>query len=134
MLSFDCFVMCKNISRENKADTKYEYMYTYKYPEEEAPKGGIACFAKTLKKEKFGYNLDVTIIGTNNSNPYFDVSLSSGDESLTRIISIFIYVCCKIESIHLSKVSSTLYIGTITDTNSFTSTNSLNMFFFLEIN
>lgn len=83
MLSFDCFVMCKNISRENKADTKYEYMYTYKYPEEEPPKGGIACFAKTLKKEKFGYNLDVTIIGTNNSNPYFDVSLSSGENTIT---------------------------------------------------
>lgn len=78
MLGVDCYVLCKNISVENKADTKYEYMYTYKYPEEEAPEGGTACFAKSLKKERFGYNLDVTVLGIEKDNPYFDAEVEKG--------------------------------------------------------
>ncbi|MGN0290724.1 MAG: FtsX-like permease family protein [Lachnospiraceae bacterium] len=78
MLGVDCYVICENISIENKADTKYEYMYTYKYPEEEVPTGGTACYAKTLKKEIFGYNLDVTVLGIKKDNPYFDAEIKKG--------------------------------------------------------
>lgn len=76
MLGVDCYVLCKNISRENKADTKFEYMYTYKYPEEKVPEGGEACYGKTLKKEIFGYNLDVTLLGIDKDNPYFDAEVA----------------------------------------------------------
>ncbi|MGN0153837.1 MAG: FtsX-like permease family protein [Lachnospiraceae bacterium] len=78
MLGVDCYVMCNHISEDNKADTKYKYMYTYKYPEEKVPNGGEACFAKTLKKEVLGYNLDVTLFGIDEENSYFDVSLPEG--------------------------------------------------------
>lgn len=78
MLAVDCYVLCENISVESKADTKYEYMYTYKYPEEEAPEGGTACYAKTLKKEVFGYNLDITVLGIEEGNPYFDAKVKEG--------------------------------------------------------
>lgn len=78
MLAIDCYVMCQHISIENKEDTKYEYMYTYKYPEEDVPKGGEACFAKTLKKEIFGYNLDITLLGIKEENPYFDAKVTKG--------------------------------------------------------
>lgn len=78
MLAVDCYVLCENISVESKADTKYEYMYTYKYPEEEAPEGGTACYAKTLKKEVFGYNLDITVLGIHKNNPYFDADIKEG--------------------------------------------------------
>lgn len=45
MLSLDCFVMCDNIRKDNKADTRFEYMYTYKYPTKNAPDdgGGSIC-------------------------------------------------------------------------------------------
>ena len=32
--------MCQNVNIENKADTKFAYMYTYKYPTEKVPEGG----------------------------------------------------------------------------------------------
>lgn len=76
MLGINCYVLCEHISKENKEDTKYEYMYTYKYPEKEVPSGGEACYAKTLKKEIFGYNLDVTLLGIDEKNPYFDADIS----------------------------------------------------------
>lgn len=76
MLGIDCYVMCKNFSVENKADTKYEYMYTYKYPEQKVPKGGEACYAKGLNKEVFGYNLEVTLLGIREENPYFDAKIT----------------------------------------------------------
>lgn len=33
MIGVDGFLLCENISVQNKEDTKYQYMYTYKYPE-----------------------------------------------------------------------------------------------------
>lgn len=78
MLALDCYVLCVNISVESKADTKYEYMYTCKYPEEEVPQGGTACYAKMLKKEIFGYNMDVTVLGIDENNPYFDADVKEG--------------------------------------------------------
>lgn len=78
MMGVDCYILCHNISVKNKADTKYEYMYTYKYPTMEIPEGGTACYAKSLSKEIYGYNLDVTLLGTDQSNPYFDAAVTPG--------------------------------------------------------
>lgn len=82
MLSLDCYVMCKNISIQNKRDTRYEYMYVYKYPERKAPEGGTEAYITGLKRERFGYNLDVTIVGTTEENPYFDLPVMSGQNSI----------------------------------------------------
>lgn len=78
MLGINCYVLCEHISEENKADTKYAYMYTCKYPEKEVPEGGVACYAVTLKKVIYGYNLDITILGIDEGNPYFDVQTTPG--------------------------------------------------------
>lgn len=77
MLGLDCYSMCRRISEDNKADTKFEYLYTYKYPEKEVPKGGYEAFSKSVKKENLGYNLDVTILGITEDNPFFDVELTN---------------------------------------------------------
>lgn len=76
MLGINTYVLCEHISQESKEDTKYEYMYTYKYPEEAVPEGGEACYGKTLKKEIFGYNLDITLLGIEKDNPYFEAQVS----------------------------------------------------------
>lgn len=76
MLGLNCYNMCIHISNDNKADTKFEYLYTYKYPEETAPKGGYEAFSKGMKKENLGYNLDVTVLGITEENPFFDVKLT----------------------------------------------------------
>lgn len=76
MLGLNCYVMCKHISTANKADTRFEYLYTYKFPEETVPEGGYEAFAKTMKKENLGYNLDVTVLGITEDNPFFEVELT----------------------------------------------------------
>ena len=73
MLGLNCHTMCNNISVNNKADTKFEYMYTLKYPERAVPKGGYEAFSRMVKKENLGYNLDVTILGITKENPFFEV-------------------------------------------------------------
>lgn len=78
MLGINCYVLCRHISKETRQDIRYEYMYTYKYPEKKVPEGGEACFAKTLKKEVLGYNLDITLLGISPDNPYFDAKVTKG--------------------------------------------------------
>ena len=82
MLSLNCYVLCEHIKTENSEDTKFAYMYTYKYPEKEVPEGGEAAYGVTLKKEVLGYNLDVILLGIDRDNPYFDI-VKEGDESFS---------------------------------------------------
>lgn len=72
MIGINAYTMCDHVGQDNIHDTRYEYMYLYKYPEEEVPKGGAAAYAETMKKEALGYNMDVTILGLGENNPFFD--------------------------------------------------------------
>ncbi len=78
MLGLNCYVLCKSIGERSSADTRYEYMYTYKYPSEHVPEGGEACFVTSLQKESFGYTLDVTVMGIDDDNPYIPVKTVKG--------------------------------------------------------
>ena len=73
MIAVNCYTLCNNIAIDYAADTKYEYMYTLKYPEKEAPKDAEAAYAYTCKKEAMGFNFDVTILGIDEDNKFFDV-------------------------------------------------------------
>lgn len=77
-IAVDCYVMCRHVQVDNLADTHFQYMYMYKYPDHKAPEGGTPAFAKTLNKERFGYNLEVTLLGTDSENPYFDAAVPKG--------------------------------------------------------
>ncbi len=85
MMSLEIYTYCANVNRDYVNDTKYEYMYTYKYPTEEVPEGGYEAYAKTLKKKIYGYNFDITVMGLTENNPFFDVNLS--DSSSKAAIS-----------------------------------------------
>ena len=78
MIGVDCYALCEHVRIGSEEDTKYEYMYTYKYPDKTVPDGGEAAYAKTLKKEIFGYDLDVTVLGIGENNPYFDAEVTEG--------------------------------------------------------
>lgn len=71
MLGMDCYVLCSSVKEDTVRDTKYEYMYTLKYPMKDAPKNGEICYVETLSKERFGYTLDVSMMGIENKNPFF---------------------------------------------------------------
>ncbi|MCR5141399.1 MAG: FtsX-like permease family protein [Ruminococcus sp.] len=79
MLGFDSCVMCEALKTDNTADTHYEYMYLYKYPEEEVPAGGESAFVKTLTTEFMGNTLDVTVIGLREDSRYFDARPEKGE-------------------------------------------------------
>ena len=76
MISVDCYVLCENFRMTCLDETTYAFMYTYKYPTEEVPEGGTPAYAESLKKEAYGYNLDVTVLGIDDDNPYFPVETS----------------------------------------------------------
>ena len=76
-IGIDCWVMCTHVKNDNVADTRFEYMYTYKYPEKTVPEGGEEALAVTLSRESFGYEFDVTLLGINEDTPYFDLSLNT---------------------------------------------------------
>ncbi|MCR4650941.1 MAG: ABC transporter permease [Lachnospiraceae bacterium] len=78
MLGMDCYVLCESVGRLSSEDTRYEYMYTYKYPTKDVVPGGEACLVRSLKKELYGYTLDVTVMGIDDDNPYIDVKPVKG--------------------------------------------------------
>jgi putative ABC transport system permease protein len=82
MLGMDCYVLCESAGRLNSEDVRYQYMYTYKYPTKEVPDGGEAVYIETLKKEQYGYNLDITLMGIDDDNPYFDVKTVKGKNKI----------------------------------------------------
>ncbi len=85
MIGVDCYVLCTNIADDYANDTKFEYMYTLKYPEKEVPADAEAAFAYTCKKEALGFNFDVTILGIDDANPFFNVK--PGNSKTDVIIS-----------------------------------------------
>ncbi len=85
MIAVNCFSLCDNIAKDYEDDTKYEYMYTLKYPEETPPSDAEPAYAYTCKKFNLGYNFDVTILGIDDDNPYFDVD--AGDSKTDVVVS-----------------------------------------------
>jgi len=70
-LGLNCFALCLNIKEQNTEDTKYTYMYQYKYPTSKVPEGGYAAYAEGLNKEVLGYNMEISVIGLSKDNPFF---------------------------------------------------------------
>ena len=83
IMALQIFVYCDAVRVQYPEDTKYEYMYTYKYPSEDPPEGGYEAYAKTLKKEIYGYNFDVTVMGITDDNPFFGVEL---EDTSSRVV------------------------------------------------
>lgn len=82
MLSMNCLILCQNVRIDSENSTKFEYMYTLKYPEKTVPDGGEPCYIKSLSKRELGYNLDISLIGIDSDNKYFDANPSDGKDSV----------------------------------------------------
>lgn len=88
MLGLDCYSMCNNVTTDTLAGATYEYMYTLKYPTSEVPEGSEACYVKSLEKEKDGYTLDITVIGIDSDNPYYNIDVKKGKSIVTASLSV----------------------------------------------
>ncbi|MDE6746163.1 MAG: ABC transporter permease, partial [Oscillospiraceae bacterium] len=78
MIGINCYVLCQNYKIDSVADTKFEYMYTLKYPEETVPENAEACYMESLSKTALGYTLDVNIIGIDSDNRYYSAKPEKG--------------------------------------------------------
>lgn len=78
MIGLNCYVLCEHVRKDSVEDTRYEYLYTLKYPEETVPADAEEAFGMILKKEVLGYNFDVTLLGIHPDNPYFDAPVEKG--------------------------------------------------------
>ncbi len=78
MLGLDCLVMCSAVKRDNVEDTRYSYMYLYKYPEKTLPEGGEGAYIETLSTDCMGYTLDVSVIGLDGESSYFSARPEKG--------------------------------------------------------
>ena len=78
MLGINCSVMCGNVRDCTVRDTKYEYQYLYKYPDKTVPEGGEAAYIETLSTDCMGYTLDVSVIGIDSDNRFFDAKPEKG--------------------------------------------------------
>ncbi len=85
MIAVNCYTLCSNLATDYENDTKYKYMYTLKYPEKEAPADTEAAYAYTCKKGILGYNFDITILGIDKDNKYFDVD--TGNSRMDVVVS-----------------------------------------------
>ena len=74
VLGINTYVLCRGVRDYNIKDTKYNYMYLYKFPDSEVPAGGEGTFVETLGIDCEGYLLDVTVIGIDRDkgSRYFD--------------------------------------------------------------
>lgn len=86
VLGLNCLALCQNVKVQNIEDTKYEYMYQFKYPEKKAPEGGHQAYIEGLKKEIMGYDMEISVIGIEDDNPFFP-SITSSRKSEISISS-----------------------------------------------
>ncbi len=77
-LGLNTYSLCTDVRDRNVADTKYEYMYLYKYPEKQVPEGGEAAYVEGLDMQLMGYTLEVSVIGIDGESRYFDAVPEKG--------------------------------------------------------
>ncbi|MFA5659242.1 MAG: ABC transporter permease [Oscillospiraceae bacterium] len=87
MIAVNSFSMLKNMTEQNKEDTKFSFMYTLKYPPEIIPEKGEACYAEALSKKTMGYDFDVTVMGIDDDNRYYDFDVSGLGENEIAVSS-----------------------------------------------
>lgn len=82
MLSINCYVLCVNINADTVRDTKYEYMYVLKYPQETPPENAEAYYVESLSKTAFDYTLDISVIGVDDDEKYYGVTPEKGKSKI----------------------------------------------------
>lgn len=88
-LALNTCVYCMKVKTNYSDETKFQYMYTYKYPTEEVPEGGYEAVSEELKKTIYGYSFDVAVMGITPDNPFFDIGDVTLDSTNVAVSSSF---------------------------------------------
>ena len=79
MIGLDCYILCNHVKTENIEDTKYNFMYILKYPDDSVKDEADIAYAESLSRDYMGYRLDVTLLGVEPENPYFTLPELTGE-------------------------------------------------------
>lgn len=82
MLGLNCYVLCENAAKDSVESVKFAYSYLLKYPGEQIPEGTQACYSESLSKTEKGFTLDVSVIGIDGDNRYFEAKPSDREDSV----------------------------------------------------
>ncbi|MDE5933866.1 MAG: ABC transporter permease, partial [Lachnospiraceae bacterium] len=82
MLGLNCYILCRNVYQDSVNSTRFEYMYSLKYPENEVPEGGEACYVESLSRTAMGYTINISVIGIDGDNKYYDTVPVKGKNNL----------------------------------------------------
>ncbi|MBO7424980.1 MAG: ABC transporter permease [Clostridiales bacterium] len=120
-LGFNTYILCTRVRDNNTADTKYEYMYLYKYEDKEVPEGGEGTFLKSLSIDCNGYTLDVSVIGIDGSSKYFDAAPEKGkNKAVINSSLVERYGYKKGDKVILSDLSADIdYCFTVSDVSDY---------------
>lgn len=89
MLALNIYMYCARVRDQYVRYTDFEYMYTYKYPEENVPSGGFEAVAVDYEKSIYGYTFDVTLLGLTSDNPFFRLEELPEDENRVIVSAAF---------------------------------------------
>lgn len=88
LLGLNCYTLINTMKVQNKKDIPFEYMTSIKYTTDEIPKNTEAFYMKNLSHEKFGYNMDISILGMEDNNSYFKFKTPSDKNSIVISSSV----------------------------------------------
>ena len=88
MLGLDIYAMCHNVSVDNKRDVPFEYMYTLKYPPATLSEDYEKVVSKQGEIASVGTTFDVSILGVDDEDSFFDVNLKKSKKNVTISSSI----------------------------------------------
>ncbi|MCD7949844.1 MAG: hypothetical protein LUG12_06275 [Erysipelotrichaceae bacterium] len=87
-ISLDCYALCMNINTNTVNDTTYNYMYVYKYVPDTLPDNGSIAYIESLYAENLGYEIELSITGISDDNPYFPAITSTRKNELSISSSV----------------------------------------------
>ena len=81
-LGLDAYALSTNVARTSVEDTRYEYLYQYRYPTTEAPADGWEADLASLSRPSLGYDLSVTLVGLTEGTPFFEGFEAQGTDEV----------------------------------------------------
>lgn len=133
LLSITCFCSLDNFEAQNKQDLTYKYMYSLKYEldDDEIPENSEKCYVKTLSKEAFGHDMNVTLVGISPNSKYFKFDVQDKKNTVVMGSSAAIKFNLKAgDKVSFEdKLDERIYLFEITDVEQY----SVGLYMFMDI-
>lgn len=116
-LGLDAYALSTNVARKSVEDTRYEYLYQYRYPTTEAPADGWEADLASLSRPSMGYDLSVTLVGLTEGNPFFEGFVAQGTDevAVSSAVATRYHVGVGDEFVLFDRANDKAYAFTVSD-------------------